>query len=175
MTSPGADTTKGASAKVTLIGDSVPLGAVSELKADLPGITLLVDTDRTLSGAGLTTLKQESKQGKLGDIVVLALGTNYLVASDIDQAMKVIGSQKQVVFVNCYRNNLPYVPEVNATIAAAAKKYANFTVCDWYGYVKSHPDLQLADDNCHLTASSAQAYADLIKQSVDSVRAKVGD
>jgi hypothetical protein len=159
--------------KVTLLGDSVPLGAITQLKTQIPGVDLQVRTDRTLSGDGLKILKQEAKSNKLGQVVVIALGTNYLQPADIDNAMQVIGTSRQVVFVNAYQGDTDYIATVNATIAAAAQKYPNFTVCDWHGYVVAHPSLKLATDNCHLTPSSAVDYATLIKTSVAQVESKM--
>jgi len=153
--------------RVTLIGDSVVLIAVDAVGEAIPGIDIRARNDRQLAGAGLDLLKEEEAGGKLGDIVVLALGTNFLTLDDISAAMEVIGPDRQVVFVNAYRGNEDYILEVNAAIDEAAKKYpSNFIVADWYGFVTSHPDIELATDDCHLTESSALDYATVIKAAV---------
>jgi hypothetical protein len=160
---------------VSLVGDSVPLGAVPQLEAALPGVEMLVRTDRDLAGPGIELLKQEEAEGKLGGIVVLALGTSNLTKEDIDNAIGVIGKARQIVFVNAYRGGASYIEGVNAAIDEAAAEHPDsFTVADWYGYVESHPDLELAEDNCHLTESSAADYAALIKAAVDEAKAKSG-
>jgi hypothetical protein len=165
----------GAEPSISLIGDSVPLGAVTQIEEALPGIDLLVRTDRDLAGPGIELLKQENAEGKLGDIVVLALGTSDLTRENIENAIEVIGPDKQIVFVNAYRGGASYIKEVNAAIAeAAAAHESNFTVADWYGYVESHPDIELAEDNCHLTESSAPDYAGVIKVGVDEAKEKAG-
>jgi hypothetical protein len=159
---------------VTLIGDSVVLGGVNEVKAAVPGIDIRARTDRGLSGAGLDLLKEEAAGGKLGDIVVLALGTNSVKKDDIAKAMDVIGAERQVVFVNAYRGTSNYIKDTNEAIDDAATDYAGrFTVADWYGYVTSHPDIKLAADDCHLTKSSAADYAGVIKAGVDTAAAKL--
>jgi len=158
---------------VTLIGDSVVLGAVDAVKAAIPGIDILARTDRELSGPGLDLLKQEAADGQLRDIVVLALGTNNLSEDDLNKALGVIGTDHQVVFVNAYRRGASYVETVNETIdKVAAANESHFTVADWYGYVTSHKDIKLAADGCHLTPTSAEDYADVIKAGVDEARAK---
>jgi hypothetical protein len=136
---------------------------------------MLVRTDRDLAGPGIELLKEENEAGKLGDIVVLALGTSNLTKANIDAAVEVIGEGRQIVFVNAYRGGAPYIGDVNAAIdEAAAERPDAFTVADWYGYVEAHPDLELAEDNCHLTESSASDYAALIKLAVDEARVKAG-
>jgi hypothetical protein len=159
---------------VTLIGDSVVLGGVAAVKEAALGIDIRARTDRKLSGAGLDLLKQEETDGNLGRIVVLALGTNFVTKDDIDNAMAVIGSERQVVFVNAYRGDSDYITEVNAAITEAAQAYpANFTIADWYGYVTSHPEIKLASDKCHLTKSSAADYAAVIKAGVGEAISKL--
>jgi predicted small secreted protein len=159
---------------VTLIGDSVVLGAVDQIEELFPDIEMLARTDRGLSGEGLELLKQEEAGGKLKDIVVLSLGTNSLEKNDIDNALAVIGTDRQIVFVNAYRGGAEeFIEEINKIIQDAADEHPDtFTVADWYGYVTSHPDIKLAGDKCHLTESSAADYAELIKTGVDEARAK---
>jgi hypothetical protein len=160
---------------VSLVGDSVPLGAVAQIEEALPGVKMLVRTDRDLAGPGLELLKQENADGELGDIVVLALGTSNLTAQDIENAIDVIGAERQIVFVNAYRGGASYIKKVNAAIdEVAASHQGSFTVADWYGYVESHQNIKLAEDNCHLTESSAADYASVIKAGVDAARGKIG-
>jgi hypothetical protein len=164
----------GGAIRVTLIGDSVVLGGVDAVKNAVPEIDIRARNDRQLAGPGLDMLKQEEADGELGQIVVLALGTNFVTVDDIDSAMKIIGPDRQVVFVNAYRGAAGYIGEVNDAIAKAAEANAsNFTIADWYGYVTSHPDIKLASDDCHLTKSSAEDYANVIKAGVDSAAAKL--
>jgi hypothetical protein len=159
---------------VTLIGDSVVLGGVDAVKDAVPGIDIRARNDRQLAGPGLDMLKQEEADGELGQVVVLALGTNFVTGDDIGKAMDIIGSDRQVVFVNAYRGNADYIGEVNEAISEAAEAHpSNFTIADWYGYVTSHPDIKLASDDCHLTKSSAGDYATVIKSGVDSAAAKL--
>ncbi|MDR1134532.1 MAG: hypothetical protein LBL05_10240 [Synergistaceae bacterium] len=160
--------------RVTLIGDSVVLGAVDAVKAAVPGVDIRARNDRKLAGPGLNMLKREAAGGELGQIVALALGTNFVTRGDIDRAMEVIGPNRQVVFVNAYRANAGYINEVNKTISEAAEAHSsNFTIADWHGYVVSHPGTKLASDGCHLTKSSAVDYAKVIKAGVDRAAAKV--
>jgi hypothetical protein len=160
---------------VTLIGDSVVLGAVDQIEELLPDIEMLARTDRGLSGEGLDLLKEEEADGKLKDIVVLSLGTNSLEKEDIDNALSVIGTERQIVFVNAYRGGAEkYIEQINKIIQDAADAHPDtFTVVDWYGYVTDNPDIGLAGDKCHLTESSAKDYADLIVKGIDEARAKV--
>jgi hypothetical protein len=164
----------GADIRVTLIGDSVVLGGVDAVKAAVPGVEIRARNDRKLAGCGLDMLKKEAADGELGQIVVLALGTNFVTVDDIDKAMAVIGNDRQVVFVNAYRGGAGYIDEVNKAISEAAGSHSsNFTIADWHGYVASHPNIKLAPDNCHLTKSSAEDYANVIKTGVDSAAAKL--
>ena len=160
--------------KVTLIGDSVVLGGVDAVKEAVTGIDIRARNDRQLAGPGLDLLKKEKDEGKLGDIVVLALGTSNLTKDDIENAMEVIGPERQVVLVTAYRGNSDYINKVNNAIEEAAKNYpSNFNIADWYGYIISHPDIKLASDNCHLTKSSAKDYAEVIKSGVEAAASRL--
>ncbi|MDR2714404.1 MAG: hypothetical protein LBB42_02610 [Coriobacteriales bacterium] len=150
--------------KITLIGDSVILGGIEEAQEAIPGINILARTDRQLADEGIKVLKDEVINGTLGDIVVLAVGTSFVARDDIDNAMKIIGPGRQVVFVTAYRGNEQYIDGVNAAIQGAAEAYsANAVVADWHAYVLAHPDIKLAADDCHLTETSAVEYANVIK------------
>ncbi|MDR1291891.1 MAG: hypothetical protein LBJ91_00640 [Clostridiales Family XIII bacterium] len=160
--------------RVTLIGDSVVLGGVDAVKRAIPGVDIRARNDRKLDGPGLDMLRREAAGDELGQVVALALGTNFVTKDDIDEAMEIIGPGRQMVFVNAYRAGAAYIDEVNEAISEAAAAHpSNFTIADWYGYVVSHPDVKLASDDCHLTKSSAEDYANVIRAGVDSAVAKL--
>jgi hypothetical protein len=160
--------------RVTLIGDSVVLGGVDAVENAIPDIDIRARNDRQLAGPGLDMLRKEAADGALGQIVALALGTNFVTKDDIDKAMEIIGPDRQVVFVNAYRGNADYIGEVNEAISeVAAANPSNFTIADWYGYVTAHPGVKLASDDCHLTKSSAEDYANVIRGGVDIAAAKL--
>jgi hypothetical protein len=161
--------------KITLLGDSVILGGIDEAQDAIPGINILARTDRQLADEGIKVLKEEEANGTLGDIVVLAVGTSFVARDDIDNAMKVIGTDRQVVFVTAHRGAEQYIEGVNTAIQGAAEAYsANAVVADWHAYVLAHPDIKLAADDCHLTKTSAVEYANVIKDGVLVAAARLG-
>jgi peptidoglycan/LPS O-acetylase OafA/YrhL len=161
---PGASPSASASVvkapRVLAIGDSVMLGAVSQLRGAIRGIEVDAAIGRPF-GTGIAILQQREKEGLLPGTVVIGLGDNgWITSQQVDQAMQVLGSTTKVVFVNL-KEPRSWESHDNAVLAQAALRYPNVSVADWHDAGDRHPEY-FWDDGIHLRPAGAQAYAQLV-------------
>lgn len=148
--------------QVSAVGESVMLDAAPNLKQDIPGLTT-IDAEVGLQvEPAIEILEQLHAEGRLGDIVIVHLGTNGTFTSgEFDRIMQVLSGVREVVFVN---DAVPRSWEAsnNAVIAAGVERYPEKAVlADWYAASAGHPEY-FAGDGFHLAPQGAQAYAALI-------------
>ncbi len=145
---------------VTAIGDSVMLGAAPWLARSLPNIDLDSEVGRQASTA-IALLRERQERGQLGQIVLVHIGNNgTLAASQFDQIMRILGSERQVIFLN---TQVPraYQEDNNAVLSAGAARYANVTLIDWRAITEDHPEL-FGRDRTHLNVMGAEFYTALV-------------
>ena len=155
--------------RVSMVGDSVMLGARDQLLAKFAGLPVTVDAieDRSLLGAiGMF----QSAGPALGDVVVLDLGYNdssdpTVFRERIDGAMAALASVKHVIWLNQHEFR-PDRAGMNAELDAAASRYANLEVVDWNAEVAAHPE-DVYGDAIHLTPAGQAAMAVLVRQRFD--------
>jgi hypothetical protein len=163
---------------VTIVGDSVPLGAAKYMRSYITAGQVIKNDcrgSRQLKRDGLPLLKTIDSQGKLGDIVVLAMVTNSnFSVADAEAAIAICGPDRYVIFVTGYNNGMKYVDVSNASIKSVAASHSNVTVCDWHKFILSRPNKNMSPDNCHLTGKSSQWYARLVAEGVLLTAEKMG-
>jgi peptidoglycan/LPS O-acetylase OafA/YrhL len=144
--------------RITMVGDSVMLGAKDALVNTLgPNLYLDAVESRQFS-AGLDVLRGLRDSGQLGDQIVVQLGTNGTVdPGDFDDMMKLFAGAKRVVIINA-KVPRPWEQEVNDTLAAGVKNYRNAVLLDWHDIGGAHPEY-FYDDQIHLKPDGQQAYA----------------
>ena len=155
--------------RVSMVGDSVMLGARDQLLAQFAGLPVTVDAieDRSLLGAiGMF----QSAGPALGDVVVLDLGYNdssdpTVFRERIDGAMAALASVKHVIWLNQHEFR-PDRAGMNAELNAAASRYANLEVVDWNAEVAAHPE-DVYGDAIHLTPAGQAAMGVLVRQHFD--------
>ena len=104
--------------------------------------------------------------GQVGDVVVIALGTNGFVQdSECDALMDEIGSDKHVWLVNT-RSQTEYMEESNAAIQRCVDKYDNVQLIDWYNVSAQHGAEIFDGDGTHLTPEGCEVYAQMILDAV---------
>jgi lysophospholipase L1-like esterase len=146
---------------VTMFGDSVMLGAADALVQTIgPDRTTVDAAESRQFAAGVDEIQSFKDQGKLGDIVVVQLGTNGTINPDDFNRMMDILKGHKVLLVNA---KVPRVweDEVNQVLADGAKHYKNTVLVDWHDLGNEHPEW-FYDDGLHLRPDGAQAYAQLI-------------
>ncbi|MCC3371703.1 acyltransferase family protein [Cohnella sp. REN36] len=153
---------------VTAIGDSVMLDVEPYLEKLLPGIVIDGKIGRQMSKA-LEVLDQLKADGKLGDRVIIELGTNGSFTKK--QLVKVLDSLKdkqQVVLMNT-RVPRKWQDNVNEMLADVSKDYANVTLVDWYTFSADH-DEYFGKDGVHLGKTGSQAYAGLVADNLQPAK-----
>lgn len=152
-------------ASVTCVGDSVMLGALPALQQMMPGC--VVDAKESRQAAECIGILQSLEaQGKLGSVVVIALGTNGPFAQSFGQSViDYLGPDRAVYWVTAYGTTLRWQEESNSVIRAVADANENVTVIDWAGIAPQHPDW-FYSDGIHLQQAGQQGYADFVAREI---------
>ena len=109
---------------------------------------------------------QYRTEGRLGEIVVVHLGTNGPFSSaHFDDAMISLADAESVYFVNA---SVPrrYEGDVNDATADGVERWDRAFLIDWHTAAKNHPEY-FVKDGVHLTSAGITAYADLIARSIN--------
>ncbi len=148
------------------IGDSVMLGSAKALQQTLPGCYIDAEVSRYVGG-GLEAAQAMQAQGRLGNIVVIALGTNGPIAGaeryevQTRDLLKYLGPDRHIFWVNVYCPELKWQNTNNAYIEKIAAEHGNVTVVDWYSLISRHPEW-LVRDGIHPNDEGTVQYAKLI-------------
>jgi peptidoglycan/LPS O-acetylase OafA/YrhL len=150
-------------ASVTVIGDSVALGALDTLASALPGAVVDAEVGRQFWGvaAVITELEQ---QGALGEVVVLHLGSNGPFTTQQFEAIVGLLEGRTVVFVNV---TVPrrWEADVNRALVSKIEGLPGVSLADWHTLSRSTAEYFSAD-GVHLTSVGERAYAALIAEAV---------
>jgi hypothetical protein len=152
--------------RVTAVGDSVMIDLEPYLQSDVKGI----DFDAVVGQqwySGISDVQQLRADGQLGAVVVIELGTNGPITTELfDQMMSELQGVSRVVFVTNYVPDA-YQNANNAIIEAGASRYGNVAVANWYALASAHPGW-LCPDGYHLSCGGpgAQEVAALITRCV---------
>ena len=150
-----------ATVSVTMIGDSVMLGASNALNNAIPGVYIDAAVSRQVTAAP-DIVNQLKASGLLGDTVIVHLGTNGAYrASDYIKTIDAIGPKRNIYWVTAYGNGVA-VSAVDANIQKAVAERPFVHVLDWTSYAKGHDDW-FVSDGVHLTTAGIEAYAKFIK------------
>lgn len=149
---------------VTVIGDSVILGAIKQLEEQLPGIVIDGKVSRQMIHVQ-EVIDQLRGDRKLRKILVLELGTNGpFTDKQLRAVLTSLEEVEQVILVNT-RVPRNWQDTVNSIIGNMATELPNIIVVDWYK-ASSGKTEYFSKDGVHLTSSGAQQYATLIAEAV---------
>ena len=151
--------------KITVIGDSVFLGAAPSFTKIQKNVIIDAKVSRQVRH-GLEIAKKLKKKNKLGDTVIIALGTNGVFNPATGQALiDYLGTDRTVYWINAYGKNLSCQRDVNKTIQKLAKKNDNVSVIPWAKEGKKHPDW-FYQDGIHLNPTGQAGFARFIKKKI---------
>ncbi len=146
--------------QVTAVGDSVMLAAATALTASMRGIYVDAQVGRQIQ-AGLALIKSLAASGALRQIVVVGLGTNgSITTSQIRDLQRTIGPGRDLVLVSTFGPQ-SWEPEVNAVLAAAARRGGHTELADWDRAIAARPGL-LWPDGIHPQPAGARLYARVV-------------
>ncbi|MGC8633619.1 MAG: acyltransferase family protein [Candidatus Limnocylindrales bacterium] len=149
---------------VLAVGDSVMLGAVSQLRQAIHGIEVDAAVGRPFQ-AGIQLITARRAQGLLPATVVVALGDNgWITPQQMDQLVQALGPRTSLLLVNL-KEPRSWEGHDNAVLADAARRYPNVSIVDWHDASETHPEY-FWDDGIHLRPLGATAYAHLLASAV---------
>jgi hydrogenase maturation factor len=147
------------------LGDSVMLGAAPALAES--GFTVDAVESRDFVN-GLDTIEILNTQDRLGDIVVVHLGTNGTIDDDdMTQMMEALKDVPQVLLVTV---DIPrdWTADNNSLIYDAAAAYPNVSLLDWAGLHDSCPGDCFYNDGFHLRPDGQAYYVNLINAAIEN-------
>lgn len=146
---------------VTMVGDSVLLGASPSILAVQPDYVIDAKVGRQLVQAG-SVLDSLEAQGLLRQTVVMELGTNGAFSVEKGQELvNRLGNGRTIYWVTVYGRELGWQEASNATIRQLAAQNENVHIIDWSQAVSEHSEW-LCGDGIHLSAAGRDAYANIV-------------
>lgn len=146
--------------RVTLIGDSVASMAAPELRRHLPGLEIYAEVNRQMWDAP-DILNSLNAGGNLGEVVVIALGTNGPYPVEWLDRILTIVPDRPLVFINSVMPN-EWEHQVNQTVAAFVAAHDSCYLVDWYEHAKERTDLLYSDYTHPIEGPGTEAYANLL-------------
>jgi hypothetical protein len=154
--------------QVTAIGDSVMAASAMALAAAMPGIYIDAKPDREMP-AGLAIVRRLADTGRLRPVLVIGLGTNYLVTTrQLNELMSIIGPDRKLVLINTYVPDA-WSKQVNATEAAFIRQHPTVTPADWFDTIKNRMNV-LWPDHIHPEIPGTYVYVRMVKRAVQATR-----
>ena len=154
---------------ITIIGDSITYSIKDELQQRYKqSIYIDAKVGRQFKEA-VSIIKKLDANNKLGDIIIIELGTNG--DFNINDAKYIINylqqKHKEIAFVNI-RTSRYWQNAVNYKFKLLKQKYNNIDIIDWYTYSKEYCDAKnincFAKDKTHLNIYGKKVYVDMFMQ-----------
>lgn len=152
---------------MSVIADSVFLGASSSFQKLQPNAVIDAKVSRQVRH-GLDVAKKLNKKEKLGNIVILSLGTNSPFNPVTGQELiDYLGTDRTIYWINAYGKNLEYQEDVNKTIKELADKNDNVHLISWAKEAKKHPGW-FYQDGTHLNTKGQDGFAKFIWREINT-------
>lgn len=151
--------------KITLIGDSISVMTSPKLVEFFPNIEISAKTNRQTYHA-YEFYSQMKTEGRLGDVVILALGSNgHIDYENFDKVREDLGEKPLII--NTLILPWPVTEaERNEAIYKYAKEHKNVYVAKWFEHCKDKPGI-LYDDGVHpIETDGAIAHAYVMMEAV---------
>lgn len=150
--------------KVTLVGDSVLLGASPYLLRRLPSASVEAKVGRQGSD-GLKLVQSLRQETQLGDATVIHLGTNgYLAEKQFRALLEQLNDRKTVVVLNVYGARRWTGPN-NELIGRLSQHFDNVRLIDWHAIGQANPSY-FVQDGIHLSGAGIHAYYNQIRMAL---------
>ena len=148
---------------LSAIGDSLLLSAAPEVKEIFPKSTIDAEVGRQLMDSE-PIFKKASDDKKLGDVVLVVLGTNGSFTTKEMEDILAYMPDKEIFFVNTMVQR-PWQKAVNDELVKTEKNHKNTHVIDWKTHSDGHRDWFDVDD-VHLTPDGAQQFSAYIGKEI---------
>lgn len=161
----------------TIIGDSVLLGNREYIEEKIPGTSVNAEGSRLLE-SGAELIKSIDKEGNLGEIVVIELGTNAIKDPEesLEDIVKALPKGKKLIFISCYDNRYDQPHRVSLAMQKVAKKYKFITYMPWEELAMNHPEYYQGTDGVHYygITEAYDAYNTLLQKAILEASKKEG-
>ena len=147
---------------ITFVGDSVMLGAMSNITKMFPNSYFDAKESRALT-TGVSILSNLKNSNKLGEVIVLHLGTNGDCGNNCKENIMNILSDKIVFWLNTTNNE-----KVNNSLSELATKYDNLHIINWHDLSLGHDDW-FYYDGIHLPPIGRKEYTNIIYNAIFEV------
>ncbi len=147
--------------RVTLVGDSVMLGAVPTLMEMMPDAIIDAKESRQVVQA-VEILRALEEEDKLGGTVVIELGVNSRFSEATGQeVIDYLGDERKIYWVTVYGKYLPDQERINSVIMDLAKANDNLEVIRWDRKGEKNPDW-FYNDGIHLNGAGRIGFAQVM-------------
>lgn len=141
------------------VGDSVMLGAISNLQSQFPNGYFDAKVSRTAWKVA-PILKDLTEKNMLGNPIVLNLGANGDCSKSCKAEIMQIADKRQVFWLNTTNNET-----ANNNLYNISKEYSNLHLIDWSSISSGHSEYFYAD-GIHLTPTGRVAYTKAIYDAI---------
>lgn len=157
--------TAGKTKMISVIGDSVFLGAAPSFQKIQKNTVIDAKISRQVY-QGIDVAKQMKKKGKLGDTVIISLGTNGKFNPATGQNLiDYLGKDRTIYWITVYGKDLKWQNNVNKTIQKLVKQNKNTYLIPWDKTAKKHPDW-FYQDGIHLNTKGQDGFARFVKKKI---------
>lgn len=164
-------------AKITVIGDSVALGARKKLAETLGNAYIDTQGSRSIFD-GYNIIKGLQNSNSLGEYLVIALGTNGCENWNayIDKIIEEIPAGHRLIFVTPYDGHWTETWRSYKTmqyLRGIKNKYPFVTVVDWAAKISTCPEL-LGSDKTHIggNETAIKMFVDTVVEGINEAAAK---
>ena len=158
---------------VSIIGDSVALGAETMLIKYIPNCYVDAKVSRTIK-SGYDVMMELQKNGELREYVVIALGTNghNSYASLFTQIIEDLEPGHKLIIVTPYDGrvnaNSKVVNKTAEWLRKLPEEYDYITIADWHALVGTQSDV-LAGDKVHMRGQTSMIlYTNCIIEAINA-------
>ena len=163
LTGPTLEEIRAENGPVSVIGDSVVLGARDAIQEAMPGAGVDAEVSR-MPGAFTGRVKKLNRRDKLANTVVIHPASNGVINEEIlRKILDPLQDYEKVVVVNASVPRSWEKPN-NRLINKITKDYPNVVVADWNAEADGKSEY-FVSDGVHLTKQGAAAFAELIRTS----------
>ena len=159
--------------RITFIGDSVMLGALTDVGNDGVEEAFLQDISTISDQVTVSAAKNRQwyelrgiirdldRQNEIGEIVVIHLGNNGVIdESIINESLELLQDTRKVLLINV-RVPRRWENKVNNLLSEAVIRFENTELLDWYSLSNNKPEY-FSLDGVHTIPIGARYYVDAI-------------
>ena len=159
--------------RITFIGDSVMLGALTDVGNDGVEEAFLQDISTISDQVTVSAAKNRQwyelrgiirdldRQNEIGEIVVIHLGNNGVIdESIINESLELLQDARKVLLINV-RVPRRWENKVNNLLSEAVIRFENTELLDWYSLSNNKPEY-FSRDGVHTIPIGARYYVDAI-------------